>query len=143
MKSFLLSIGALILIIATTSFSPDDKLPIEGVWQLEKGKYISEDTTVTYPTPPSGRHMKIISESYFSTVWQGSGDELEGFNGGSYTLKGDRYIETNLYSSWINEIDSKVYFQIKIENDRLYLYPTNDKGELQKYGFFEQWKRME
>ena len=145
MKEIIICSILFIAIFSNCAFSDDNTL--KGVWELVEGKNVSADTTTTFfPTTPFAKHMKIISKTHFTTVWQDTSVSnfwTEGFNGGTYTFINGIYTEHLTYFSWVESIGIKVSFKVKIEGDKLFLSPANEDGTEKEFGLFEQWKKLE
>jgi len=117
--------------------------PVEGTWQLVDGRFVDEDTTVTYPMSPDEKRMKIIGKTHFATLWQDTTQNISGFNGGTYTFEDGMYTEQLSFFSSIDWIGIQSIFLAEIEGDRLLLTPSNADGEAQQYGYFEEWERLD
>lgn len=119
---------------------------IIGVWELVKGEFKTQDSNFNYPESASGKHMKIITKSHFTTVWVDSshtGNSYPGFNGGSYTLKDGIYTEIQHYLNDPNSLGRKSYYSMAVKGDRLFMTPVTEEGKAKKFGFFEEWKKVE
>lgn len=144
MKPFIFSI-ALILSLNSSCFSQIET-QIIGVWELVEGEFKTQNSNFKYPESTAGKHMKIITQSHFTTVWvdpNHTENKYPGFNGGSYTLKGGIYTEIQHYLNDPNSLGRKSFYSVTIKGDRLFMTPVTAKGKPKEFGFFEEWKRAE
>ena len=120
---------------------------IRGVWELVKGELKMENNTVHYPMSDQGRHMKIYTKEHYSTVWadptEPSARFYPGFNGGTYTYTGGLLTEEQAYSRNQKNLEDQSFYKVSIQGDRLFMVPVTPDGAEKRYGFFEEWKRVE
>jgi hypothetical protein len=137
----------LVIALIIGSCAQENKSPIEGAWQMISGIYTTPDTVIKYPVNINAKHMKIISERYFSTVWQDTTIDKSdwwyaGFNGGTYTFADGIYTEEEMYFMSPPNIGSKPAFKAEIKNDTLVLTYIFEKPK-DGYSNVEKWKRLE
>jgi hypothetical protein len=141
-----ITVFTLAFVCMSYSCVQESSSPLAGAWELVEGKYISEDTMLTYPMTASSEHMKILSESHFATIWQDTTNPhpaYPGMNGGSYTLVDSLYTEHLDYASNPSVIGTKALCKVKFDGDRFILSPVSEDGQNQEYGFYEEWKRVD
>ena len=133
------------LMVMSYCASAQESNSIEGVWQLVKGEYKSEDSSFSYPQIPYFKSMKIITKTNFATVWQDTslGADESGFNGGTYTFVNGIYTESCDYFFYIPWVGAKISYRIRFEGDRFLMSPVTADGKDEKFGVFEEWKRVE
>jgi hypothetical protein len=109
---------------STTSETKDQKLPIEGTWQLLQGTLTEKGKATVTDYTKDQKFIKIINGDHFSFM---NHDLVKGkqpkpiysSGGGKYTLIGDKYTE---YLEYCNEREwenNKFEFTITIKNDTL------------------------
>jgi len=114
------------------------KSPIEGIWKLTYGKWYNwnpGDTLIyQFPGNMAIYHIKIFSKRNFTFVGHYSLDTLthDNYGGGTYTFKGDRYVENILYAGKMIMNKKNKMIQV-IKNDTL----------IQKWPVDENWKLAE
>ena len=122
--------------------APKKKESIQGAWILVEGKMVTENEVTNYPGSSNTRHMKLISDNHFSTIWQDAADENSGnFNGGFYTFSDGIFTETLTFFSDRSMIGETAHFKIRLDKDRLYLDSCDENGNISDIGFFEVWKK--
>jgi len=118
--------------------SKDDSSP-QGTWKLELFKY-SNRTSDFNNRPASQPRIKLITDTHFTwvTIDTATGRIWEAA-GGTYSLKGDTYIESMDYSYNMDSyLGTKSVYTIKVEENILFL-----SGELSRYGKIEEiWQRV-
>ena len=121
--------------------------PLMGAWELVKGEYKNSDTTINYPLSSSSKHLKILTEKHFTTIWQDTTDVASfypGFNGGTYTLVDSIYTENFDYNSDILSIGKTFTAKIKIEDDRFFITPSSENWKDESgWAIYEEWKKIE
>ncbi|MGB0522155.1 MAG: hypothetical protein ACPGJS_04305 [Flammeovirgaceae bacterium] len=72
----------------------DFKPNLEGTWKLISFKY-GKDQEFT-KVPPFMQYRKMLTKAHFTWVSYGeNGDDVIGAGGGTYKIKGNKYIETS------------------------------------------------
>lgn len=138
-------LGLVITVIITCCAQQEAKSPLEGTWQLTNGKGLSPDTTIIYPGI-NGKHWKIITKSHFATIYQDTTSDkflTNGFNGGTCTFIDGIYTENFTHSSLPSQIGRRMLFKAKIEGNKLFITPCSEDGTDEKYGNFEEYKRLD
>lgn len=144
MKKNQLPIFILIVFAGLLAFNiaPKKKQSIQGTWILVEGKMVTETEVAKYPASSNSRHMKLITENHFSTVWQDAADENSGnFNGGFYTFSDGIFTETLTFFSDHSMIGNTAHFKIRLDKDRLYMDSCDENGNISDIGFFEVWEK--
>jgi hypothetical protein len=106
------------------SVQKEEKLPIEGTWQLLQGTLTEKGKATVTDYTKDKKFIKIINSDHFSFM---AHDLTKGkqpkpifsSGGGKYTLNGNKYTE---YLEYCNERDwenNKFDFTITIKNDTL------------------------
>ena len=137
----------LLIALLFGSCNQEKKSPVTGAWQLISGNVVTPDTIINFPVSASGKHMKIIGEKYFSTIWQDtilskSDIWYAGFNGGTYTFENEVYKETELYFYPISGIGNTWSAKAEFRGDTMVLtYIPEDTDS--KNTSVEKWKRLE
>ena len=140
----ILAICSILTLAICISCNEEQTYPLEGAWELVKGESKTEDSTISYPMTPHGKHMKLLTKTHFTTVAMDTTyphPAYPSFNGGTYTLANGIYTERLEYLSEPSGLGSIAYFKIKIEDDKFFISPANEDGEEEEYGYFEEWKR--
>ena len=109
---------------ATKTETKDDKLPIEGTWQLISGTLTEKKNTVVTDYTKDQKAIKIINGDHFCflihDLTKGKGAKPNfSSGGGRYTLVGDKYTE---YLEFCNDRqweNNKFDFTVTIKNDTL------------------------
>lgn len=120
--------------------------PLAGAWELVEGEMINQDTVLHYPVSAAAKHMKILTETYFATIWQdttNSHPAYPGMNGGTYTLVDSMYTEHHDYFTNPSRIGSTNYYKVRFEEDRFFMIAVSKDGKELENGIKEEWKRME
>jgi hypothetical protein len=142
-KVFFLS---LFIVLIIGNCAQEKKSPIVGAWQMISGTYTTPDTVINFPVSNNAKHMKIIGEKYFSTVWQDTTIDKSdwwyaGFNGGTYTFADGIYTEEEIYFMSPSNIGTKPAFKAEIKNDTLVLTYIFEKPR-DGYSNVEKWQRL-
>lgn len=137
----------LLIALLSGSCNQKEESPIIGSWQLISGNAVTQDTIINFPVSASGKHMKIIGEKYFSTIWQDttiskSDAWYAGFNGGTYTFENEVYTETELYFFPTSGIGNTWSAKAEFRSDTMVLTYI-PKDTYSKNTSVEKWKRLE
>jgi hypothetical protein len=108
----------------TTSAPKEEKLPIEGTWQLLQGTLTEKGKATVTDYTKDQKFIKIINGDHFSfmdhDLTKGKQPKpIFSSGGGKYTLNGDKYTE---YLEYCNEREwenNKFDFTVTIKNDTL------------------------
>lgn len=108
----------------SASTPKEEKLPIEGTWQLLQGTLTEKGKATVTDYTKDQKFIKIINGDHFSFMNHDlvKGKQLKPIfssGGGRYTLNGDKYTE---YLEYCNEREwenNKFEFTITIKNDTL------------------------
>ena len=126
-KLFFLVALALIGMAAIPRETPADTKVI-GAWKVVRAQYGNE------PMTDQGKD-EAVYKMFTGTRWSGAfyntaTKKFDGAGGGSYTIKGDQYVEKVEYYSWDSEVVGKTFtFTLKIENGMLH-----QKGTMEYQG---------
>ncbi|HTD40495.1 MAG TPA: hypothetical protein VK671_07740 [Mucilaginibacter sp.] len=109
---------------STTTATKDQKLSIEGTWQLLQGTLTEKGKATVTDYTKDQKFIKIINGDHFSfmdhDLTKGKQPKpIFSSGGGKYTLNGDKYTE---YLEYCNEREwenNKFDFTITIKNDTL------------------------
>ncbi|SED05264.1 hypothetical protein SAMN04489761_4113 [Tenacibaculum sp. MAR_2009_124] len=107
-------------VVTTKAKTQDEKtLKIEGSWKLVYGE-IKEKDSVQVKDLSKTDFVKIINKSHFAFFNQNK-ESSEGFygGGGSYTLKGDAYVEKLEYIGMESIRNHEFPFKVKVVGDTL------------------------
>ena len=138
-KPTLFLIVTLFLLVGCTT---KKKESIEGVWQMVSAKwiddsgYLTNDTTVyRLPEDIQGGQIKAWLDGYVIMAGTGKLDsiELPSYVAATYTLDGNKYVETIIYHDWTASPGTIVNMILEINNDTL----------IQKYPVDENWNLNE
>jgi len=109
---------------STKSETKDQKLPIEGTWQLLQGTLTEKGKATVTDYTKDQKFIKVINGDHFSfmdhDLTKGKQPKpIFSSGGGKYTLNGDKYTE---YLEYCNEREwenNKFDFTVTIKNDTL------------------------
>lgn len=141
MKEFILLVACMLCIgSCTTEENQENNLhskpaPITGTWKLISGTTIKDKDTTTTDYTQGQEMIKIINETHFSFLrhdLQKGKDSSAVFaaGGGTYTLKGDQYIEHLDYFSSREWEGNSFEFTYKIDGDTLTTTGVEEVKEL-------------
>ena len=107
-----------------TETPKEDKLPIEGTWQLISGALTEKGNTVVTDYTKDQKAIKIINGDHFCflvhDLTKGKGAKPNfSSGGGNYTLVGDKYTENLEFCNDRQWENNKFDFTITIKNDTL------------------------
>lgn len=108
-----------VLALASRDSSPAAQ-PIIGTWRMVSYQYGSTKEPVVQVTKDVGY------KTFSGTRWSAAAYNVDekkfiGAGGGTYTLKGDQYVENVEYYSWGSEtVGKSLTFKLTIENGRLH-----------------------
>ena len=112
--------------------------PIQGVWKMVHQEWSNADTlSVTPPSWFRSPQIKIVTKSHFAFGCQTSKGKLNA-GGGTYTLKGNEYVEKIVYHTDTTALGKSVAFMITFKHDTLY-----QEGNFLGYRLLEKYVRME
>jgi len=150
-KLTLFLIVTLFLLVGCTT---KKKESIEGVWQMVSAKwiddsgYLTSDTTVfLFPGDVQGGQIKAWLDGY--VIMAGTAkvldfDETPSYVAASYTLDGNRYVETIIYHDWTASPGTVVNMILEVKNDTLIQkFPVDENWNLNEKGYmWEKYVRM-
>jgi hypothetical protein len=119
MKLLTILLAACAITIAAT-YSEMAETPIKGTWKMVKSKYGDEKE---YIEPAKG---DLSLKMFTGTRWSAAAHnpttkKIKSSAGGTYTIRGNQYIETVEYFSWGEEAVGKTFtFTMTIENGMLH-----------------------
>lgn len=131
----------LLAMFITASSSKHAGESIKGSWQVVRAQYGDE--------PMSEIKELTIIKTFTNTRWSGAWYNLtakafDGACGGTYTLKGDEYLETIEYYSWdANAIGQVAKFKLTVENGMLHQKGTISYKGNPNYIIEEWFKRID
>jgi hypothetical protein len=132
MKKIIFLLIAVAMIIGSCAKQKTPK--IEGAWNLVYLRSIAGDTLqYQFPGEYTGSDMKIWSKDHFAFVglYKKDTSSMDGYGGGTYTLKDNRYDETIVYHSNKTSVGQTVKMIIEIKNDTLcQTWPVDDNGKI-------------
>ena len=139
--TILLISASAVMAFCKTKAGMEDKSnsAIIGAWQLDSYKYGS--TSSSFTTVTSDRiHIKMITENRFLwAIYDATTKQIVSSAGGTYSLKGEKCIESVDYGyNNDNILGTKSNFIIRIEDDVIFL-----SGSLGiEYKIEEIWKKV-
>lgn len=136
-KIILISLIISLIIVSCTQ----EKKPLHiGAWQLVSWKHLSGDKMDwQFPGDYTGSNIVIFSERHILSVGRLKKDTtvINNYVGAYYTLDGNRFEETLLYSPKPDMVGQTVKQILEIRNDTLIKsYPCDDNWKLVKSGYF-------
>ena len=138
----------LIISLITGGCAPEKKPTHIGAWQLISSDHWSGDTLLSsFPVDYQGSDIIIFSERHLLSVGLFKSDTsvMNNYVGATYTLEGNHFEKTLLYSPNPDMVGKNVKQIFKIRNDTLIkTYPCDNKWELVKREYFiEKFMRLE
>jgi len=117
------------IVLISCNNSPAEKvqtengLPIQGTWKLISGTLIEKNDTVITDYTRGQKMIKIINDTHFSFLKhdlnKGKDSAIYSSGGGSYTLKGDQYVEHLEFCDDRQWEGNSFKFTVNINNDTL------------------------
>jgi len=123
---------------------------IEGVWQMVSAKwiddsgFITDDTTVyLVPSDIQGSQIKAWLDGYVIMAGAFSND-LPSYEAATYTLDGNKYVETIIYHDWTVPPGTIINMILEIKNDTLIQkFPADENWNLNEEGYmWEKYVRI-
>ncbi|MCG7550338.1 hypothetical protein [Pseudoalteromonas sp. Of7M-16] len=111
--------------------------PLVGTWEFVSGEYATESGRVK-ASAPQVTSTKIINESHFSYITS-SGNKFHYASGGTYQVKGNKFIETVTLGNVDSLIGRTMSFTYEVK-DNLWHHKLVEDGKFIEY---EIWKRVE
>ena len=138
---------AIILIIVFSCTQPQFK-PHEGAWNMVFQQRVRADTIAwTSPGDFTESNMKIWTKDHFIFVGRATIDTTiyDHYGGGTYTLDGNRYVETIVYFDTKSSIGTKNKMLLEVRGDSLILtWPADDNWQIDKSNYHvEKYVRAE
>lgn len=114
-------------------------IKLEGAWQVVGWKQIVADTVAwEFPGTSTGSDILIWSKKHVLSVGRFKMDSTYITNavGGTYTLDGNKYVETLIYFPDSTQIGHKVTILTEMSNDTLIrMYPVKENGQIDKSNY--------
>ena len=148
-----------VLCVFAAFSSAQQKVKIEGVWELLPAKIDGKEE------PMTGRQLKIITKTRWSWIYQDKDKAMSlfakkthedsliafaepfGAGAGSYKLVGNTYTETIEFFRNVNYIGLSIDFTVKVEGDRMFQtgkFPVFEGGKKVREILLEEvYKRIE
>lgn len=137
MKNYIIFFVLVLIIISGCETKKNIKL--EGAWQVVSWKHIAADTVAwEFPGNATGSDIVIWSKKYVLSVGRFKMDSTYNTNavGGTYTLDGNKYVETLIYFPDTTKIGHKVTIITEMSNDTLIrMYPVKENGQIDKSNY--------
>jgi hypothetical protein len=144
MKNALVVIALAIFIISASPKEPTADTQIKGAWKMLKSKYGDEKEFVNYKKDELASYKMFTGSRWAASVYDLQKKKISGTAGGSYTVKGDQYVETVEYYSWNAATEGKVFtFTLKIENGMLHQFGHMEYQDNPKYLIDEWYTRVD
>jgi hypothetical protein len=129
-KTFLL--GLIIALIIGSCAQKESKFP-QGAWQYVQMQRVFKDSVVNmFPEKLKGGDIKMWTEHNFLFVGRFVKNDTifkPHYGGGTYTIDGNKYVETILYHVNSDAIGWVIKMKLELRNDTLYLInPVDDNG---------------
>jgi hypothetical protein len=132
-----------VLAAATTTRADDPKgeakadNKVVGSWKLMSAKYDGKESTL----PKGYTQLKHVTPTHFMWAVYGEDGKVTAALGGTYTLKGDEYVETPEYGMvGFEQVKGKPQmFKWKVEGNKGYLTGKLSTGKTVE----EVWERVE
>jgi hypothetical protein len=109
-----------------------------GTWRVVSAKHDGKEAEL----PAGSMHLKHVTPTHFMWAWYYEGGKVTAALGGTYTLKGDEYVEIPEYGvgAFLDALKGKPQvFQCKVEGNRWY-----HNGKLSGGTTIEEvWERVE
>lgn len=142
MKKIPLIIALSILLIAAATPEINQDTPIKGAWKVVRSQYGNEPMT---ERPKEDLTYKLFTGTrWASTFYNSSTNTISGTCGGTYTIKGNQYVETIEYYSWDPAVAGKtVTFTMTIENGMLHQKGTMEYKGNPNYIIDEWYVRVD
>lgn len=139
-KIFILMAIACLLTAATSKKNSDT--PIKGAWKLLRAQYGNDPMEDLGPDELT--HKLFTGTRWSTAFYNKTTQKIGGTGGGTYTIKGDQYIETVEYYSWDSETVGKTFtFTLTIENGLLHQKGFMEYKDNPKYIIDEWYKRID
>jgi hypothetical protein len=132
----------LIIFVTLGSYAQGKKYPLEGTWKLVA---FDKNADTTLQVMIKNGQIKTFSKKYFTFVghFQDDTSTYESYGAGTYTLNGDRYVETIIYHNIKTLIGTKFKAFDIIRNDTLFhSKPVDDNWKLEKGYDTEKYVRL-
>lgn len=140
-------IAILILFISLVLLScrqKEVKSPIQGVWKLVYAEHPSMQ--YSYPGNIAGDQIKMWTATHFTFdgTFKVDTNNMDSYGWGTYTLNGNKYIESISLHTNKSSIGNKVNMLLEIRNDTLIQkFPTDEQWNLQENYNTEKYIRIE
>jgi hypothetical protein len=140
--------SGLLITLIIFSCTQENKSPHLGAWQLVSWKHFKGDTIDwQFPGDLSGSNIIIFSPRHILSVGRFKKDTtiINNYVGALYTLDGNRFEETLLYSPNPDMVGKTVKQILEIRNDTLIkYYPCDDNWRIIKSSsFMEKYVKLE
>ena len=148
MKKLIILISIILLMSCLPNGNNGNKpIDLNGGWKLIEGEHHQPDGDIIKYPIGKGEHYKLFTDKYFMTVYDDTSKNhssiYPGFNGGTYTLEKD-FLTVKYFVHTEEFAIGKTYFHlVKLEDNKLTILPADENGNQLKFGFFEQWQKLE
>lgn len=120
------------------------KSPIEGVWKLVYAE--SPSANFIYPENVKGEDIKVWTKTYFTFdgTFKNDTTEIDSYGWGTYTLNGNKYVETLRFYPDKSSIGNVINMLLEIKNDTLIQkFPADENFQLKENYNTEKYVRLE
>lgn len=120
----------LFLFFVCCAFSLSAQNPLVGTWEMHLN---------------GTRSFKIITPTHWAVFTDSAAGDNTVFlrsQGGTYTIKGDKYVESFDVASWENYDKDKTDFTFKVEGDKFYQKGSITFGDGTVYPIDEVWQKV-
>ncbi len=114
---------SLVIFLIVGSCTREERLPIEGTWQLVQTQSVTNGKIVTdYPGTLVGSEFKSWSEKNFLFVgrWKEDSITTDNYGFGTYTLDGNKYSETILIHFNRPYEGKTIEMELDLRNDTIF-----------------------
>ena len=134
-----------VFLLSCTTIEQEKKNPLEGTtWELTSGKWVREDSTLTFPNSPHDQAIIIFGKTHYSLVAQDTSRDYNWFILAKYTVDGDNLTPTFKMAINYKEIGSSFTGKIQIDVDQLIIEATDyNIGDYKWKNYREVWKRID
>jgi hypothetical protein len=133
-----------IFLLSCTTTEQEIKNPFERTtWELTSGKWVREDTTLSFPDSPYDQDIMIFGKTHFSIVGQDTSRKTSYVESGKYSIEGDNFNFAIEMHFDYDEIGKSNVYKFETEGDQLIFKRKGYRygGYNYKEGY-EVWSRM-
>lgn len=141
MKKLFYLVGVALLLAAVPREAPVE-ISIKGAWRVVRAQYGDG------PMREQGKD-ELTYKMFTGTRWSGAfynkvTKKFDGAGGGTYTIKGDQYVEKVEYYSWDSDVVGKTFaFTLIMENGLLHQKGTMEYKDNSNYIINEWFERVD